>query len=1218
MLKIKLFAVLLFIFFSSTYVLAEGQYSMESTEKYDSLQIIGVFFIILTFFASILFVYKKISNFDSKVIFKSQILSQNKIEEIRTYILFLALLAPFSEFIIYFFEIRKTNELIDNIVAGIILLSIYLASAKNIVIRKHLYKIFILFYLVFFISNLTKLITREFELITYSEYLILIFFSYYIFYKNSHYLIFLVTIVSLVIFQFFIPTVSTKQSVLFAIITFMIIILNHVRQIVNYKNQEKLLFSDLIVNYGISLVIASDLSGKVTYISENVIDILGYTPNELLGNGWWEKTIDSLTEIENEKIKLINQLQKEEITTRLIRTKSGKYKWIQWHDKKFGDNLVVGIGQDITELKELEKEKNDRQEKLLNQKNILNEISKIQYDDNAELTDTIDKILKIASTGLDLDIISLSEFNSKKNNLRVISMYERETENITNGENFDLNQYPVYLEAILSGKNIIANDVTTNEYTTEFINGYIKKKNIKSLIDIPIFIAGKLKFIMSCETIHKQKEWDNDDINFIRNISDFISLSIENQKRKSAEQKVLESENIFRQINETIDNVFWLYDIENSKVLYISPSCERILGASQENFYKEFDYWTKFVLDEDKPYILKNHRKIETQGFYEIEYRIRKNDQIRWIKEKSYAIQNDEGEVVKSSGICTDITEEKLAQIELKRLSLIAESTTNGVSISNIEGEVFWVNQGYLDLFEISKYDIIGKKPRELFLDEEDETLIEKFNHLNGTNYKFEFKAKTFKGNQIWVEINNTIILDENGKFVQQIDVLTDITDRIINKQKIENQSLILEEYTKDLEYQNTLKEKLIHADTIEDVCYNALTFIEDQFGSMHQSILFPDINDTYYNGFTLFEGRLNDELVYATELYCLDKCKQGEIYLKEDLVSEATLSESDKSYLDKGIKSYVVTPLLFKDEFLGLLLIGFEDKLELSFKQITYLKEASSVIGVTINQLQLKEKLQTKNHDILSSIIYAKNIQESALPNLKTFSKNFQNVSLFYRPKDIVSGDFYWGKETEEFTIIALGDCTGHGVPGAFLTLLGINILEQLIGVEKKSSPADILMELDQRLYQALNRNKQESIINDGMELGICMYHKLTKKVLYSGAGLGILYFHNNEEIHVRGHLTTIGDERKEQYIFTDTEIPITGREYFYMATDGYQDQLGGSRYKRFSKNKLISLLNEIKYKEPEDQERILVNTINEYMGNYSQLDDFTVLGFTINPNVD
>jgi PAS domain S-box-containing protein len=1212
--------VLILSLLVSTNLLAET-----NDVKLNSLNIsfdesILLFSVAFIFIILIIYFYRKPSSLDTKIILKSQqVISQNKIEEIRSYTLFIAIIAPFSEFFIYYFELRKNNELIPNLVAGLLLLILYIFSKKTNFLRKNLLVIFSSFYCIFFVSTISKILTQDIELITYSEYLILLFFSYYIFFKNYLYKIFLFIILSLLVCLYFIPTINIQQAVLFSVISLIIIILNHLRQIISFQNQEKLLFSDAIVNEGISLVIASQLDGKVTYISENVISILGYTPNELLGNGWWEYTIDATTEKENEKEKIINKLDKEEINTRLIKTKNGEYKWIQWHDKKFGNNLVVGIGQDITELKKLENEKNQRQQKLINQKNILTEISKIQYSENTELTSVIDKILMIASDGLDLDIISLSEYNHFKTNLRVISMYNRTKNDLSHGESFDLSQYPFYLKTILSGKNIIADNVNTNEYTQEFLDGYIKKNGLKSLIDIPIFINGKLKFIMSCETIQNYKSWDNDDINFIKSITDFISLSIENQRRKSAENKVIESENIFRQINETIDNVFWLYDIEKNKVVYISPSCERILGADQTNFYEKFDYWTKYVLEEDKPYILQNHKKILKQGFYEIEYRINKNGQIRWIKEKSYAIQNDDGRVIKSSGICSDITNEKVAQNELKRLSLIAENTTNGISISNIDGEVFWVNQGYLDLFEITRNDIIGKKPREIFLDEDDETLVEKFNQLNGTNYKFEFKAQTLTGKQIWVEINNTIVLDNKGEFVQQIEVLTDITDRVLSKQKIENQSLVLEEYTKDLEYQNTLKEKLIHADTIEDVCYNALTFIEDQFDSMHQSIIFPDINDTYYNGFTLYEGKLNDELIYATELFCLDKCKNGEIYLKENLNHDIeSISESDKIYIEKGIKSYVVTPLQFNDEFLGLLIIGFDQTLELSFKQITYLKEASSVIGVTINQLQLKEKLQTKNHDILSSIIYAKNIQESALPDLKSFSKNFQNVSLFYRPKDIVSGDFYWGKETEEFTIIALGDCTGHGVPGAFLTLLGINILEQLIGVEKKSSPADILMELDQRLYQALNRNKQDSIINDGMELGICMYHKLTKKVLYCGAGLGILYFYNNEEIHVRGHLTTIGDERTEKYIFSDTEIPVTGREYFYMATDGYQDQLGGIRYKRFSKNKLISLLNDIKFKEPEDQELILAKNIDEYIGNYDQLDDFTVLGFTINPNLE
>jgi serine phosphatase RsbU (regulator of sigma subunit) len=325
--------------------------------------------------------------------------------------------------------------------------------------------------------------------------------------------------------------------------------------------------------------------------------------------------------------------------------------------------------------------------------------------------------------------------------------------------------------------------------------------------------------------------------------------------------------------------------------------------------------------------------------------------------------------------------------------------------------------------------------------------------------------------------------------------------------------------------------------------------------------------------------------------------------------------SISDEKFQKLGMKSYIVIPFYFQNSFLGLLMIGFNEKLNISFKQITYLKEACSVISVTIYQLNLKEILQNKNNDILASILYAKNIQTSALPNLKTLSKNIQNVTLLYRPKDIVSGDFYWGKETKDHCFIALGDCTGHGVPGAFLTLLGINILEQLIGIEKKTSPAEILTLLDQRLYASLNQNLQESFIDDGMELGMCVYNKKTKQFQFSGAGLGVLYFYNNEEIHIRGHRTSIGEQKEENFKFENSEIQITGLEYFYMSTDGYQDQLGGTRYKRFSKNRLITLLNEIKFKESEDQEKILINTIDEYIGNYNQLDDFTVLGFTITP---
>jgi PAS domain S-box-containing protein len=881
-LKIKSYFILFFIFCINLecFSFQDKTFEYAVTEfKIGNIELIISVISLLIFLIILFILYKKHSNFDAKIIFKNQTLSQAKIEEIRIYVLFIALIAPFSEIFIYLFEIRKTNELLENIISGIFLLLIYIFSKKNIFIRKHIYKIFISFYIIFLISNLFKTILFEFELITYSEYLILIFFSYYIFIKNEHYLLFLGVIITLLISLYFLPTISIKEAVLISIITSIIIILNHVRQIVNYKNQEKLLFTDSIINNGVSLVIGSKPNGEVTYISENIIDILGYTPDEVLGQGWWEKTIDETTKFENEKRNIINQLLKEEISTRLIKTKSGEYKWIQWHDKKFSENLIVGIGQDITELKDLENENLIRQNKLQNQQNIITEINKIHLDKTFDFEKLIEKILKFTAEGLGIDIISLLEIDDL--NMKVILLYRPKINEFNKGEIIHLNDYPIYFNALLNSKPIIANDVLSHDETQEFINGYFKDNDIKSLMDFPINIGGELKFILSCETTLELKNWDNDDINFVRNVADYISLTIENQKRIEAEKLVYESENIFRQMNETIDNVFWLFDIVNEKVIYISPSCKRILGVDQNNFYKDYDYWKNYILEEDKSNIKNNHKNIATQGFYDIEYRIKKGNEIRWINEKSYAIQDENGKIIKASGICTDITEDKLIRIELKQLSLIAEKTTNGVSVSDKDGRVSWVNQGYLDLFEIENEEILGKIPREVFIANNDE-LKERINSLNGSNYKIEFQVTTFKQNKIWVEVNNTVIKNNSDEIIQQIDVVTDITERVLNRQKIENQSLVLEEYAKDLEYQNKLKEKLIHADNLEDVCYNALSFIFDQFNDTnHITMVFPDINETYYNGFTLIDNVLIAESYLSSELFCLDKAKNGEIYFR-------------------------------------------------------------------------------------------------------------------------------------------------------------------------------------------------------------------------------------------------------------------------------------------------------------------------------------------------
>jgi serine phosphatase RsbU (regulator of sigma subunit) len=298
-----------------------------------------------------------------------------------------------------------------------------------------------------------------------------------------------------------------------------------------------------------------------------------------------------------------------------------------------------------------------------------------------------------------------------------------------------------------------------------------------------------------------------------------------------------------------------------------------------------------------------------------------------------------------------------------------------------------------------------------------------------------------------------------------------------------------------------------------------------------------------------------------------------------------------------------------------GALNVGFDCIFELNDAEIKSLESFTSLLSVALQQLNLKNTLFEKNKDNIGSLMYAKNIQNTILPNIKTSISVLKDVCLLFRPRDIVSGDFYWSQETEEYAFIAIADCTGHGVPGVFLTLIGSKILEQIISVEQIISPAEILTKLDEKLFHSLNANK-DSLVRDGIEIAVCVINKKTRKLSFAGSGLGLIYFYNQQEFYLRGQLKSIGDYRQETVSFENYEMDITGNELFFMATDGYQDQLGGEKYKRLSKKKTIEILNNLNGLTPQLQEELLNKELDKHIGNYAQTDDITVLGFKININ--
>ncbi len=266
-----------------------------------------------------------------------------------------------------------------------------------------------------------------------------------------------------------------------------------------------------------------------------------------------------------------------------------------------------------------------------------------------------------------------------------------------------------------------------------------------------------------------------------------IAEYLENQinLRKHAEVLLKESEGNFKQINETINDVFWLYDTIQQRYLYISPSCLDLFGISQQMFYDDGHLLQKLVTPKYTKYFSDEESPLTELGVYDFQYQVKTTDgTIKWIREKSSAIRNNSGEVIRRSGICSDITVSHETEKELKQLSLVAQKATNGIAITNTDGSVLWANQGYLNMFGVTSDQITNRKPRDLFNSGE-ESFHEKINEINARDFALEFETRKMSGEKIWVRLNNSVVHDEEGNPVQQIEVLTDITDRKQSEMKL-------------------------------------------------------------------------------------------------------------------------------------------------------------------------------------------------------------------------------------------------------------------------------------------------------------------------------------------------------------------------------------------------------------------------------------------------
>jgi len=367
----------------------------------------------------------------------------------------------------------------------------------------------------------------------------------------------------------------------------------------------------------------------------------------------------------------------------------------------------------------------------------------------------------------------------------------------------------------------------------------------------------------------------------------------------------------------------------------------------------------------------------------------------------------------------------------------------------------------------------------------------------------------------------------------------------------------------------------------------------------------------------------INGEFVFVNDI-CYTKLG----YTKEEVI---------------GAKMTEIIPMEYREDVAKFYLHHFKNKEKSSYKEFPILKKNGDVIWIgqhvttlfapgstsfisgficlarDISNRRTQQALIQKQQDsITSSINYARRIQFNLLPHERVLTSCFKEHFIIYKPKDIVSGDFYWMEKIGSQTILALSDCTGHGVPGSFMSLLGINLLNSIIHEGQFTDPGKILNELDRRLIDILPKGKGINLVNDGMEITICVLDDKSNELSFACAGSRFLIQSEGQFTMFKGDNKHIGDPPYIGFESYKTSFTtLNDEDQLYLFTDGFQDQFGGENDKKFSFRKLLVSFEENAKLPLHQQKSTLENDFDKWIGQNDQTDDVTILSIIRNPTL-
>ncbi|WP_375560111.1 SpoIIE family protein phosphatase [Bernardetia sp. OM2101] len=319
--------------------------------------------------------------------------------------------------------------------------------------------------------------------------------------------------------------------------------------------------------------------------------------------------------------------------------------------------------------------------------------------------------------------------------------------------------------------------------------------------------------------------------------------------------------------------------------------------------------------------------------------------------------------------------------------------------------------------------------------------------------------------------------------------------------------------------------------------------------------------------------------------------------------------------------ESLIYVPIIYKNETIGVLTVQSFEKNSYTKNHLNLVRNIAVYAAIALinaksyQQIEEQSKaISIQNNNITSSINYASRIQKAMLPPVE----DIKNAFVLWLPRDVVSGDFYWFAEIENKICIAAVDCTGHGVPGAFMSMIGNDMLNNIVLEKRITNPAEILTHLHEQVSTALRQSETQN--RDGMDMTLCVYDPITKELQFAGAKNPLYYIQKGELKDIAGSKFPIGgkwgNERERTY--ENHTLKIDKETTIFLCTDGYQDQFGGDKGKKLMKKKMKSLFVEIAELEDIKQKEKLENYFFKWKKEEEQVDDVLVMGFKVgNSNI-